>query len=216
MFNLLRYFSLTSGAIMVVVAVALGTAYRQHAVSQLVATTEAQNVGLAQSFANTIWSRFAAHVTSVAARDGDALRAHPQTRSIHDAVQNLTAGTPVLKVKIYDLDGLTVYSSEPGQIGDDKSENPGFYAAAREGTPASKLSYRDTLSAFSGLVANRDLVETYLPIHTAEGRIEGVFELYTDVTPLLERIGDRTVEFIAGLLLSFGLGCGSGMANVSY
>ena len=77
--------------------------------------------------------------------------------------------------------------------------------AAREGAPASKTSFRDTFSAFSGVVENRDLVETYIPIRSGEGRIEGVFELYADVTPLVQRIGDRTIEFIAGLLLSFGL-----------
>ena len=205
MFNLLRYFSLTSAIVMVMVAVGLGMAYRQYSVTGLIAAAEVQNVGLARTFSNTIWSRFSAHVTSVADPDGDALRAHPQTRSIHEAVQTLTTGTPVLKVKIYDLDGLTVYSSEARQIGDDKSENPGFLKAAHEGAPASKLSYRDTFSAFSGHVEDRDLVETYIPIRSAAGRIEGVFELYTDVTPLLERIGASTAQFIAGLVLSFGL-----------
>lgn len=205
MFNLLRYFSLTSAVIMAIAAIGLGTAYRQYAIGQLVATAEGQNVSLAQTFSNTIWSRFSAHVGSAAHPDRDGLIDHPQTRRIHEAVQTLTAGTPVLKVKIYDLDGHTVYSSEASQIGDDKSDNRGFVMAAREGTPASKLSYRDTFSAFSGVVEDRDLVETYLPIRSAEGRIQGVFELYTDVTPLLEQIGQRTAETIAGLLLSFGV-----------
>ena len=205
MFNLLRYFSLTSAVIMAIAAIGLGTAYRQYAIGQLVATAEGQNVSLAQTFSNTIWSRFSAHVGSAAHPDRDGLIDHPQTRRIHEAVQTLTAGTPVLKVKIYDLDGHTVYSSEASQIGDDKSDNRGFVMAAREGTPASKLSYRDTFSAFSGVVEDRDLVETYLPIRSAEGRIQGVFEVYTDVTPLLEQIGQRTAETIAGLLLSFGV-----------
>ena len=187
------------------VAVGLGMAYRQYSVAELVAAAEVQNVGLAQTFSNTIWSRFSAHVASVADPDGDALRAHPQTRSIHEAVQTLARGTPVLKVKIYDVDGLTVYSSEARQIGDDKSANRGFLVAALEGMPASKLSYRDTFSAFSGVVEDRDLVETYIPIRSAAGRIEGVFELYTDVTPLLERIGASTAQFISGLVLSFGV-----------
>ena len=205
MFNLLRYFSLTSAIVTVMVAVGLGMAYRQYSIAELVAAAEVQNVGLAQTFSNTIWSRFSAHVASVADPNGDALRAHPQTRSIHEAVQTLARGTPVLKVKIYDVDGLTVYSSEARQIGDDKSANRGFLVAALQGMPASKLSYRDTFSAFSGVVEDRDLVETYIPIRSAAGRIEGVFELYTDVTPLLERIGASTAQFISGLVLSFGV-----------
>ena len=96
MFNLLGYFSLTSAAITAIVAVGLGTAYPQYAKSQLVATAEAQNVGLARTFSNTIWSRFSAHVTSIEDTGGNSLRVHPQTLSIHEAVQTLTAGTPVL------------------------------------------------------------------------------------------------------------------------
>ena len=203
MFNLFRYFSLTGAAITGIVAIALGATYREFAIGQLVATTETQNVGLARTFSNTIWSRFSQHVTSIGGADG--LRAHPRTGEIEAAVQTLAAGTPVLKVKIYNLGGLTVYSSESAQIGEDKSTNEGFALAAREGAAASKISFRDTFSAFSGVVENRDLVETYIPIRSGDGRIEGVFELYADVTPLVQRIGDRTIEFIAGLLLSFGL-----------
>ena len=65
MFNLLRYFSLTSAAVILVLALAMQAAYRQNAVDDLVAMAERHNVALAQSFANTIWSRFSSYVTSV-------------------------------------------------------------------------------------------------------------------------------------------------------
>ena len=54
MFNLLRYFSAASAAIVVVIALGLGAAYREQAVSEVVATAEGQNVALAQTFSNTI------------------------------------------------------------------------------------------------------------------------------------------------------------------
>ncbi len=205
MFNLLRYFSLASATVILVIALAMHAVYRQSAVDDLVFMAERHNVALAQSFANTLWSGYASHVTSVSGADGGTLRAHPETRNIHEALKTLTTELPVLKVKIYDLDGLTVYSSQPSQMGDDKSENPGFLSAALDGTPASKLSYRDSFSAFSSIVHNRDLVETYIPIRGADGRIEGVFELYTDVTPLVAKIGTNSTLFLVGLLFSFGL-----------
>jgi len=160
---------------------------------------------LARSFANVLWPRFSHYVGSVSRMDGDVLRARPESRDLDAALKALTTGLPVLKVKIYDLDGLTVYSSQPSQMGADKSNNLGFLQSARDGKPASKLSYRDTFSAFSGTVENRDLVESYLPIWADDGAIEGVFELYTDVTPLMARVERRTIELTAGLLLSFGL-----------
>lgn len=56
-------------------------------------------------------------------------------------------GVEVLKVKIYDLSGLTAFSTEAAQIGDDKSGNAGFLSA-RRGHVVSELSHRDTFSAF--------------------------------------------------------------------
>ena len=205
MFNLLRYFSLASAVALAVVTVVLVQLYRHDAVNELVESAESQNVTLARSFANVLWPRFSHYVGSVSGMDGDALRARPETRELDTVLKTLTTGLPVLKVKIYDLDGLTVYSSQPSQMGTDKSNNLGFLQSARDGKPASKLSYRDTFSAFSGTVENRDLVESYLPIWASDGAIAGVFELYTDVTPIMARIEHRTTELIAGLLLSFGL-----------
>jgi PAS domain S-box-containing protein len=205
MFKLLRYFSLTSAVAILSVTVVLVILYRETAVNELVESAENQNVGLARSLANTIWPRFSGYVTSVSGLDGDALRARPETRQIHDALKALSAGLPVLKVKIYNLDGLTVFSSQASQIGDDKSNNPGFSAAAREGRVGSKLAHKERFTTFSGEALDRNVVESYLPIRRGDGPIEGVFELYSDVTPLMARIERFTSRLAAGLLLVFGL-----------
>jgi signal transduction histidine kinase len=205
MFNLLRYFSLTSALVILVMAFAIQAAYRQIAVEDLTAMAERNNSALAQAFANTLWPRYSSYLTTVQIQDGDLLRARPETMEIHQALRSLTNGLPVLKVKIYNLAGLTVYSSEPSQMGEMKIENMGFLRAARQGHPASKMSFRDRFSAFSGTVHDRDLLETYIPIQTRDGRIQGVFELYTDVTPLVARIGTNSIRIIIGLLFAFSL-----------
>ncbi|MEE9250063.1 MAG: PAS domain S-box protein [Alphaproteobacteria bacterium] len=201
MFRLFRYYSIASAVAIVAVTVVLAVFFRQHEMAGLIASAENQNVVLSQAFANTIWPRFSSYVTTVSEVDGDTLRARPETRQIHEALVTLAAGLPVLKIKIYNLDGLTIYSSQPGQIGADKSNNPGFMASARDGRPASKLSLRDTFSAFSGEVENRSLVESYLPIRRDDGTVEGVFELYTDVTPAVARIDRATTKITVVMLL---------------
>lgn len=204
MFRLLRYFSFTSALAVIAVTTALVVFYRQSAISELVASAEAHNVSLARSFANTIWPDFAEYVSSID-EDGDRLRQRPETSQLHTVLAKLTDGLPVLKVKIYNLDGLTVYSSQASQMGDDKSGNAGFLTAKQEAKPASKLSFRDSFSAYSGVVENRDLVESYVPIRRADGTVEGVFELYTDVTPLVVRLERTMTGYIVAFLLIFTL-----------
>jgi PAS domain S-box-containing protein len=204
MFKLVRFFLLTSA--IAVAAIAIGVVFhRQGEVARLIRFAERQNVTLAQSFANTLWPQFSPYVASASGSDATQLRTHPKTGEIRDAVRKASSGLAVLKVKIYDLEGLTVYSSEPAEIGENKSDNPGYVAAAREVQPASKLTFRDAFSSFEGTVQDRDLVETYVPIRLDNGPIEGVFELYTDVTPLLAEVKRDTVNLVVSFSVVFGL-----------
>lgn len=204
MFKLIRFFLLTSAIVVAAIAVVV-ILHRQGEVGRLINFAEKQNVALAQSFANILWPRFSSYVASASGLDENQLQTHPEIQEIRKAVRKASEGLPVLKIKIYDLAGLTVFSSEPAEIGENKSNNPGYFAAARKGQPASKLTFRDAFSSFEGALQDRDLVESYLPIRKGNGPVEGVFELYTDVTPLLAEIKRDTVNLAIGFALVFGM-----------
>ncbi len=201
MFPLQRYFSMASFIALGLVIFLLFYVNRQTAVEQVLEMGESGNITLAQLYANSLWPRFSSYVKSVSGLSGDALRARSETSQIHQASSKLAKDLPVLKLKIYDVHGLTVYSSELRQIGEDKSKNSGYMSVVSEGKPASKLSRKGTFSAFSGVMSDVALVETYIPIQNDEGRLEGVFELYSNVTPIVHRIEQE--QFHLSLIFIF-------------
>ena len=204
MFRLLRYFSLTSAVAVVLATVVLLVIYRNTARGVLIDSVEQQNVLLAESFANSIWPRFEAFVRSRTFADAGSLESRPEIQALHTALQALTKDLPVLKVKIYNVSGLTVYSTQTSQIGEDKGQNPGFRSTLDMGIPASKMAFKGKFSAYSGVVYDRDLVETYVPVTDGNGTIEAIFELYSDVTPQVLGI-DRTVRnLLIALSVVFG------------
>lgn len=85
--------------------------------------------------------------------------------------------THVVKGKIYNLAGLTVFSTDPTQIGEDKSDNPAFLSAL-SGTVVSDITFRDRFDALEQTIVDRNLIASYVPIReTQEGPIIAVFEV---------------------------------------
>ncbi|WP_332739058.1 sensor histidine kinase [Hydrogenophaga sp.] len=116
----------------------------------------------------------------------------PLDARVREAMQ----GSTIFKIKVYDMNGITVYSTELAQIGEDKSDSAGWKGAAREGKSISELTFRDKFSALQGVVENRDLIASYLPvIEPGSQNVVGVFEVYADVTSFLGQIKATSSEF---------------------
>jgi len=162
-FRLVRYFSMASLVAIAIVTALLGMFYRRIALNNLMELAESRNVALTLAFGNSLWPEFAPFVASASGLSGDELRARPEIAKLRQAVLRQMTGLEVVKVKVYNLAGLTVFSTEEKQIGEDKSNNPGFLSA-RSGKVVSDLVHRDTFNAFDQVIENRDLIQTYLPI----------------------------------------------------
>ncbi len=162
-------------------------------------STQAANETLTRVFANEHWNAVRPLLPGLDS-DAQTVKSHPGIEEIDQIVRRFSRTTDVLKVKIYRLDGMTVYSSERAQIGEDKSSNQGFQSAAR-GQTVSELTTRGRFGGFDGEMYDRDLVSSYVPLRQ-QGRIEAVLEIYSDRTDSIALMG-REMRQIGSSLLPF-------------
>jgi signal transduction histidine kinase len=146
-------------------------------------STEASNRTLTRVFVNENWDAVKPLLPAPGS-GSEAARSNPNIPAIDQIVRRFSSYTDVLKVKIYDRGGITVYSSDRAQIGEDKARNAGFQAAAR-GQVVSELIYRGTFGAFDGELYKRNLVATYVPVRVGE-EIQAVLEIYSDRTASID------------------------------
>ena len=199
-FRLLRFFSITSLVGIVVVMVGLILAYRALTLKHLIEHESRANTSLTRAFANTTWERYRDFVVTAPGRGREALLADPRMAMLQAEIRQQMQGLQVVKVKVYTPQGLTVFSTEIGQIGEDKSAAPGLIAA-RAGEVVSSLSYREKFNAFEGEISDRNLMSSYVPVGRAAGSgPEAVFEIYSDVTVLLEHEQEAQWQ-VSGLVL---------------
>jgi diguanylate cyclase (GGDEF)-like protein len=196
MFKLLRYFSLTSFVSVVFVAAILAMFYRELAVHSLIAMGEANNRAVTRLLANSVWPKLVPYLATADLLPTEQLDEHPDRESFAAALAQNLRGLTVGKVRVYDMGGRTVFSTDPKQIGEDKSSNAGFLAAKLGGI-TSELTHRDKTSGVEGVVETADLLSTYIPVRrTTDNAVGAVFEVYDDVTPFVARI-ERTQWMVA-------------------
>ncbi len=145
----------------------------------VVASAEAANLATTQIFASEVWHEIVPMLATSSASASE-VRANPNLPDIDKRVRLFIRNTDIVKVKIFDLKGLTVYSSETRQIGEDKSATTGFISA-KGGRAVSELTFRATFKSFDGDMFDRNLVSSYVPVNQA-GHLEGIAEIYTDRT----------------------------------
>jgi diguanylate cyclase (GGDEF)-like protein len=186
MFSLLRYFSIASLVSMVLAAIFLAIFHQQFEKQQLLRFGESRNIMLAQVFSNSIWPQYQGFAKAGKTLDTDALRNRPEIARLNRSVREAMRGSPTVGVKIYLLNGRTLFSNDAAQIGAGNSSDPGFLSA-RLGVPASQIVADDRSGAFGGKLAGRDVLSSYVPVRGGEDEpIEAVIKIYTDVTELQE------------------------------
>ena len=179
--------------------------YRQLAFSSLVDHETRSNVALTEVLSTAIWPQYRDLVRIDTGSRYETEKIHSAINRLDSVVKKLTQGSKLIKVKVYNLNGLTIYSSDPSQINQDNSNNEGFLSA-KAGNTVSNITYRHELDTFEGKHSNINVVSSYIPIGiTPSGEPEAVFEVYSDVTALVRDMHRLQLQFAVGILGSVAL-----------
>lgn len=183
--------------------------YQRLALDSLVHHETRSNEALTRAMANSIMPRYAGFVESASRLPPGELPRRAELVELNTEITHQMRGTDVIKVKIYNLRGLTVFSTDPTQVGEDKSTNDGF-VSARSGVSASNLTFRDRFDTFEKTIVDRNVVSSYIPVRDDAYSPVAVFEVYSDVTDLvagLERSERRIVSGLVGGTVAVYLVC---------
>ena len=192
-FHLTRNYSLASLGLIVMVSILMSYAYHHNAEFELIRQGEDKNHVQVLLLLNALDANAKAQLFALIGLEAAPGKDDERVKFLHQALSRLVAGSSVRKVKFYNARGLTVYSSEANQIGEDKRLNPG-YQAAMVGGRSSDLTHRGSFSTFDGDRHDVDVLGSYLPVQDEFRRIIGVIEIYDDVSLLVRAIAETRLK----------------------
>lgn len=199
-FQLLRYFSVVSFICIALAVILFWQMDQRMSTREIYELGNHNNQALTQTLLNTLWPDLKELMRIAPGLSDYALRTHPHTLKINESAQALVRGGSTAKIKFYNVQGRTLYSSELKQIGQSQAENAVFKAAVA-GAVTTALNHRDTFEVFGKSVAQRDLVSTYMPVRHEGNGVNAVIELYDDVTPFVARMKTAGINFVLGTIL---------------
>lgn len=182
---------------LVVVLVVLGFFHKTMASRQLLELGESSNLSLSQTVLNTLWDDME---TLVHVPVKGSFVVNREIHTIHQKILEHVHALPLYKVKIYNLDGITVFSTDSTQIGEDQKRNQGV-SQAMGGEIISEIIYKSADPSLDGQVEERALIASYIPLRSnSQATIQGVFEFYHDVSHLLARA--KKAQWLAAITLA--------------
>jgi signal transduction histidine kinase len=216
MFRVSKYLFIVGIPIAVVTIVLLTWMYRLVAFSDIQHYSEKSNVILTRTIANVLWPQISGLIKSIEKGDSATGRRFSEDGQLmfemvnvmlEEPILDLVRGTNVLKVKLFDIEGLTIYSTQPGETGERESGDYPPIANARKGNSTTHIEYHDSFGTLTGNeLQDRYVLSSYLPVRTMDsGDVEGIFEIYSDVTDVYEQVNQSQIKFAIVLACLFFL-----------
>lgn len=204
MFKLLRYFSLASAGVIFAIVTLLMIFFYYLSVEDLIRVGERQNEILARSIGNHFWTDFGPYLSEIKEADRETVVSKARTREISENLLPQIKGLPVLKVEILNLNGVIIFSTIGKLIGEEISNDTGFFSA-RDGRTTSEITRLKDGDELAQFAAGSEILSSNLPFRDDEGKVVGVFEIYSDITLLWADIEKHVLIVFAALLFALSL-----------
>ena len=206
-FRLKHHFSIVSLIAIIASAVSLSLYYRQTTIEQLIELEERSYVTLTQIIANTLLPKYYDFLQLSESMPQPHLSKVPLSNELLVDVKEIVKGLPILKIKIFDTRGETLFSTDPKETGSVKPADYPGSIVADTGKIISSISERENFRRIDGSETyNRNVLSSYLPIYGKQSNtVIGVFEIYSDITPRLAEIKRKQLEVSGVVLTILGL-----------
>lgn len=223
MFSYLRYFSIISFVVVVVAAGALGVYFRSIASGDLADVAEKSSISLAQGFINTTWKKHLPNIKRLSQLDASEWGRYREFVAFSEDTFRHFEGVPVTQLNIYTASGelvLSVAQDAEIQYVSEKSistlpaedETRIGFNAAKQGNPYSRIIEDSNFKSPSGEEVQGAVVQTFVPILPdsyspvlagANVKIDGVIEVFYDITPQWEQLYLFQMIGTGGILIIF-------------
>jgi len=205
-FSVCRYFSVASLIGIVMAALVFMYFFRVASMQDLVDGGEEENIAITRALVNNIWPDFEPFMVQASSMGAKDLAAHDVYQKTYESTLKSIMGLPILKVKIFNLDGKTVFSTDKNQLGVQKPADYPGSMSARSGEIITKIKIRDKFKAVQGDLSNRRVVSSYLPIYDQKSNaIRGVFEVYYDVTGSYDQLERNQLVAFFGIFTTLSI-----------
>lgn len=178
---------------MVGLVTVLGYVYQRTALDLLVRQQYHANEHMAAHLKRMYREDFTELLAFSRANPPEALPRSAPVRRFARSLGELVDHAHVVRLKLYDTAGLTVFSTARGQIGSSEAGNEYFQAALR-GEQVSAVVPAEELPTFGSPLAGHYVVNSYLPFHGGNGDVLGVLEVYVDLSKGVAQIEDSRTD----------------------
>lgn len=128
-----------------------------------------------------------------------------EIRELDRSLKPALAPFDIVKIKVFDLNGLIIYSTDHSIIGKVDKPNARLEVALRGGFDSKMETKENVADLRDEARFDVDVVESYVPVYNDRGNIIGSFEIYLDTTHFREKIATGVIQSLLALAAMLGL-----------